>query len=335
MKFIDEAIIDVTAGDGGSGCVSFRREKHVPRGGPNGGDGGDGGDCILKSEAGKTTLLDLKMQRRYQAQNGERGRGKNQFGKRGEDCLIAVPVGTLVRLADTGEVLFDFEREGQEFVAVKGGKGGHGNTHYVSSTRQAPKTAQEGQKGEQRKIRLELKLLADVGLVGFPNAGKSTLISAVSNARPKIADYPFTTKVPHLGLVRLDAQRSFVMADIPGLIEGAHEGKGMGIQFLKHIERTRVLLHLIDLTDSAHPDPWQSYLSLHQELLAYSPSLSQKPQIVVLTKMDLPSARSARAAVEKKFHAEGKKVLAVSAVARQGMTSLLTEIGKLLWREKT
>ncbi|MBI4223946.1 MAG: GTPase ObgE [Deltaproteobacteria bacterium] len=330
MKFVDEATLELKAGDGGNGCVSFRREKHVPRGGPNGGDGGDGGDCIFKAGSGITTLLDLKMQREYQAGRGEHGRGKNQFGKRGADCLIPVPVGTLVKDAESREVLFDFTREGQTLVIAKGGRGGHGNTHYVTSTRQAPRTAQEGQKGETKKILLELKLLADVGLIGLPNAGKSTLISVISKARPKIADYPFTTKVPHLGVVRLGEEKSFVAADIPGLIEGAHDGKGMGVQFLKHIERTRVLLHLIDLADPFHPDPTSSYQSLRRELAAYSPQLSKKPELIVLTKMDLPEARSRRKAAEKKFLAEGKKVFSISAVKQEGLQKLLTEIGKLL-----
>ncbi|MBI4125543.1 MAG: GTPase ObgE [Deltaproteobacteria bacterium] len=333
MKFVDEATLELKAGDGGNGCVSFRREKRVPRGGPDGGDGGDGGDCTVKAESGLTTLLDLKMQRRYQAGRGEHGRGKNQFGKRGADCLIVVPVGTLVRSAESQEVLFDFTREGQTFVAARGGRGGHGNTHYATSTRQSPRTAQEGQKGEIKKILLELKLLADVGLLGLPNAGKSTLISVISKARPKIADYPFTTKIPHLGVVRIGEERSFVAADIPGLIEGAHDGKGMGVQFLKHIERTRVLLHLIDLTDPAQPDPCHSYQLLRGELAAYSPELLQKPELIVLTKMDLPEARSKRGAAEKKFLAEGKKVFFISAVKHEGLQSLLTQVGKLLWKE--
>lgn len=330
MKFIDEAIIEVQAGDGGDGCVSFRREKRVPKGGPNGGDGGDGGDGILQTREGLTTLMDLHYRKRFRAGRGGHGKGKDQFGKRGDDVVIAVPVGTTVWEADTNQRLTDLTRPGERFVAARGGRGGHGNTHYVSSTRQAPRIAQPGTKGEARRIRLELKLLADVGLIGFPNAGKSSLIAAVSNARPKIAAYPFTTKVPHLGLVRLGPESSFVMADIPGLIEGAHAGKGMGIQFLKHIERTRILLHLIDLSDPALSDPYQGYVSLRKELKAYQTRLLEKPEIVVLTKMDLPEARAREAEVAEVLRREQKPVVSISAATRTGLDRLLTEVQKLL-----
>lgn len=330
MKFIDEAIVEVKAGDGGNGCVSFRREKHVPRGGPNGGDGGGGGDCILKAKAGLTTLLDLQYRKRFSAGRGEHGRGKDQFGKRGDDTIIAVPVGTEIWDEASGKKLVDLTEAGVICVVAKGGKGGHGNAHYVSATRQAPRIAQKGTEGEERKIRLELKLLADVGLIGFPNSGKSTLLSVVSNARPKIAGYPFTTKTPHLGLVRLGPEKSFVMADIPGLIEGAHQGRGMGIQFLKHIERTRVLIHLIDLSDPAHPNPVKAYQVLRQELSAYSPSLLEKPELIVLTKMDLTEAKGLSAEARKNFSELDKKVLPISAVKQEGLESLLTWVWKLL-----
>lgn len=344
MKFIDEAIIEVKAGDGGNGCVSFRREKYVPRGGPDGGDGGAGGSCIVRSKAGITTLMDLKYRKRFEAKRGGHGKGKNMFGAAGEDVVITVPVGTLLKDAVTQRVLRDFIKPGEEFVVARGGKRGHGNTHYTTATRQAPDFAQKGTPGEERKILLELKLLADVGLIGFPNAGKSTLISAISNARPKIADYPFTTKVPHLGVVRLDREKSFVVADIPGLIEGAHEGAGMGVQFLKHIERTQVLLHLIDMTDPEHGDPWEQYEAIRAELKAYrgdfigagkAPSreirsLCDKPGIVVLTKMDLPEALEKKKETEALFKKRKKRVLSISAAKREGLKTLIEKMAELL-----
>ena len=330
MKFIDEAIIEIKAGDGGDGCVSFRREKYVARGGPDGGNGGHGGSCIVKSKAGITTLMDLKYRKRFEAENGEHGKGKNMYGKAGEDVVIVVPVGTVIKDPDSGTVLIDFTKPGQEFVVAKGGRGGHGNTHYASSTRQAPDFANKGTPGKECRIRLELKLLADVGLIGFPNAGKSTLISAISNARPKIADYPFTTKVPHLGVVRVDVEKSFVVADIPGLIEGAHEGAGMGIQFLKHIERTRLLLHLIDITDPEHTDPLEQYKAIWAELKAYRADLAKKPELIILTKMDIPEAHERKKEAEAIFKKLKKKVLSISAVKREGLKTLIEETAKLL-----
>ena len=333
MKFIDEAIIEVKAGDGGDGCVSFRREKYVPRGGPNGGDGGRGGSCILKARSGLNTLMDLKFRKRFEATRGMHGKGKDMFGRMGKDIVIELPVGTIVRDADTNKIIIDLAREDQAFIIAKGGKGGHGNTHYASSTRQVPRTAQEGGKGEERRIKLELKLLADVGLVGFPNAGKSTLISVISNAKPKIADYPFTTKVPHLGVVRIDEGKSFVMADIPGLIEGAHTGKGMGIQFLKHIERTRVLLHLIDLSDPEYPDAWKAYTTLRKELEAHTPELLKKPEIIVLTKTDLPDVQEAIKKACQLFEKKGHPVLAISAAKHEGLKPLLKKVSQ--WVQKS
>lgn len=330
MKFIDEATIEVKAGDGGNGCVSFRREKFVPKGGPDGGDGGDGGDCVLKAKDGLTTLMDLQYRKRFEAERGTHGKGKKMFGKQGKDVVIHLPTGTVVFDADANQCLTDLSKAGEEFVIAKGGRGGHGNAHYVSSTRQAPRIAQKGQKGEEKRIRLELKLLADVGLVGFPNSGKSTLLSVVSNAKPKIADYPFTTKVPHLGIVRLGEEKSFVMADIPGLIEGAHQGKGMGIQFLKHIERTRVLVYLIDITDSTHLQPLQNYQTLRKELQAFSPDLLHKPELIVLTKMDLTEAKQRKSQVESDFLAKDKPVVSISAVKQAGLANLLTWLEKLL-----
>lgn len=331
MKFIDEAIIEVKAGDGGNGCISFRREKFVPRGGPDGGDGGDGGDCVLKAKEGLTTLMDLQYRKRFEAGRGVHGKGKRMFGKRGKGVVIDLPTGTVAFDSDTNQFLVDLAKDGEEFIVAKGGRGGHGNAHYVSSTRQAPRIAQKGEKGDTKKLRLELKLLADVGLVGFPNSGKSTLLSVVSNARPKIADWPFTTKVPHLGIVRLGEQRSFVMADIPGLIEGAHQGKGMGIQFLKHIERTRILLHLIDLSDPTRPDPCDSYRALRQELGAYHATLLDKPELIVLTKMDLPQVGGKKSDVEGYFKGRDKSVISISAVKRQGLPYLFREIARQLF----
>lgn len=328
MKFIDEAIIEVKAGDGGNGCISFRREKYVPQGGPDGGKGGDGGDCLLLARPGLTTLMDLKYRRRFEAGNGSNGRGKNQFGKNGKEVVIEIPVGTVVWNADTNKVIVDFTKPEQTFLLAKGGKGGLGNSHFATSTKQAPRIAQTGKKGEEKKIRLELKLLADVGLIGFPNAGKSTLISVISNAKPKIADYPFTTKVPHLGVVHFEEGKSFVVADIPGLIEGAHAGAGMGIQFLKHIERTRILLHLIDVTDPTHPDPLEAYELLRKELKAYGPHLLEKPEIIVLTKMDLPEVAEKKAKLERYFKKQKKQVVAISAVKKEGLKTLLTSISK-------
>jgi len=330
MKFIDEAIIEVTAGDGGNGCASFRREKYVPRGGPDGGDGGDGGSVIFYSDKGLSTLMDIHYHHHFKAGRAGHGKGKQMTGRNGEDKIIKVPLGTVVYDFDTGELLADINADKMEWVAAKGGRGGLGNMHFTSSTHQAPREKTPGEMGERKKLRLELKLLADVGLVGLPNAGKSTLISSVSNARPKIANYPFTTKIPSLGLVKVGEGRSFVMADIPGLIEGAHEGAGMGIQFLKHIERTRIILHLIDLSDPSHTDAVKSYKAIRKELKAFNPDLAHRPEIVALTKMDLPDVSDVSAEAKKALKKAGaKKVLAISAATRLGLDKLLQEIWKI------
>ncbi|MBN1283438.1 MAG: GTPase ObgE [Proteobacteria bacterium] len=331
MKFIDEAIIEVTAGDGGNGCASFRREKYVPRGGPDGGDGGDGGSVVFRTDGGLTTLMDVRYKRHFKAGRGGHGKGKQMYGAAGESCLVRLPAGTEVHDADTGEILADLDRPGIEWTAAAGGKGGLGNMRFASSTHQAPREHTPGTKGERRRLRLTLKLLADVGLVGLPNAGKSTLISALSNARPKIAAYPFTTKTPCLGMAKGPDGAGFVIADIPGLIEGAHEGAGMGIQFLKHIERTRIILHLIDPTDPSHEDAAAGYSAIRGELGAYSEELRGRPEIVVLTKMDLPEARERRAEAEAGLSRVGVgRAIAISAPTHEGLGELLTEVAKAL-----
>src|SRR5213593_624663 len=284
--FIDEAKIRVKAGDGGNGCVAFRREKYVPRGGPSGGDGGKGGDVIMESSERHNTLVHFRFNPEYKAERGRHGEGSNRTGREGSDVVLKVPVGTIVYDSDTGEKVHDFSRPDERIVIARGGRGGRGNARFATSTHQAPREHEDGHPGEERTFRLELKLLAEVGLVGFPNVGKSTLISCISAARPKIADYPFTTLQPHLGVVALDLDRSFVMADIPGLIAGAHLGRGLGVRFLKHVERTRLLLHLIDVADSPDGDPAEDYRILMNELESFSPIMSTKPMLLVASKID-------------------------------------------------
>src|ERR1700741_3184078 len=290
MLFLDEARILVKAGDGGNGCLAFRREKYVPRGGPNGGDGGRGGDVELVSTAHQNTLLQFSYNPEHKAERGRHGEGSNKTGADGRSIEVQVPVGTVVYDESTSERLFDFTEPGQRFVVARGGRGGKGNARFATSTHQAPTEHEPGQPGDEKRLRLELKLLADVGLVGFPNSGKSTLISRISAARPKIADYPFTTLEPNLGVVQLDDYRSFVVADIPGLIEGAHLGAGLGIQFLRHIERTRLLAHLVDVSESSGRDPVRDFEIVLAELASFSEALVAKPMIVVATKMDAAQA---------------------------------------------
>ena len=288
MKFVDEASIQVDAGDGGNGCVSFRREKYIPFGGPNGGDGGDGGSVYLVGDEGLNTLADFRHQRKYRAERGQNGMGKNCTGKSGEDCFVRVPIGTIVTDADTQEVIGDVVEEGQKLLVAKGGHHGLGNTHFKSSTNRAPRQATHGTPGEHRFLHLELKVLADVGLLGLPNAGKSTLISAVSAARPKVADYPFTTLYPNLGVVSVESHRSFVIADIPGLIEGAAEGAGLGIQFLKHLSRTALILHLVDVAPyEGSGDPLHNAQVIENELRKFSAELYAKERWLVFNKIDL------------------------------------------------
>jgi GTP-binding protein len=321
VKFIDEATITVQSGNGGSGCVSFRREKFVPRGGPDGGDGGKGGDIILKSTSRRRTLLPFRYKSQFKASHGANGQGKQKTGRSGEDLVLEVPPGTIVRNAETGKILKDFNQADETFVAAPGGRGGQGNLRFKSATHRAPKFAQPGEPGLTLTLALELKLLADVGLVGLPNAGKSTLISAISAARPKIADYPFTTLVPNLGMVKVGGAEPFVVADIPGLIAGAHQGAGLGDRFLRHVERTRILVHLVDAAAIDPEHPSQAYETINDELSRYSPELSVKPRIVVLNKMDLPDTG---AAADLFSAAVGRvPVFRISAATGEGVDQLL------------
>ena len=325
--FFDEAKIYVKGGDGGNGCVSFRREKYVPFGGPNGGDGGKGGDVYLVVNPHLNTLVAFKRQRHFKAQRGGHGRGKNQTGRSGEDLVIEVPPGTVVRDAKTGEFIADLTEPGQKVLVARGGRGGRGNAAFATPTNQAPRIAERGEPGQERWLHLELKLIADVGIVGVPNAGKSTLLAAVSAARPKIADYPFTTLEPNLGVVALDEATSFVMADIPGLIEGASRGAGLGHTFLRHIERTRLIVHLLD---GASPNPLRDYETINEELALFDEKLAAKPQLVVLNKIDLPQAQAIWPAVKEAIEARGKPILSISALTGQGVREMLGRVAEML-----
>lgn len=330
MKFIDEAIITVESGDGGRGCVSFRREKHVPRGGPDGGDGGKGGDVILKSTSRRRTLFPFQLKRQFKAKNGAHGQGKQKTGRNGKDLIIEIPPGTLVKDADTSEVLKDFTAAGDDYIVVSGGRGGLGNARFKTSTNRAPRYAQPGEEGQNRRLKLELKLLADVGIIGLPNAGKSTLISKISSANPKIGSYPFTTLTPTLGVVETDWSDPFVVADIPGLIEGAHAGAGLGTQFLRHIERTRILIHLIDAGSIDREHPLDHFKTVNRELGSFNPQLNQKPQIVTLNKMDLPGAKKAADIFAAAL--DDEPVILISALKKKGMKRLISRIIELLDR---
>ncbi|HEY4715656.1 MAG TPA: GTPase ObgE [bacterium] len=329
MKFIDEAKIYLKAGDGGNGCISFRREKYVPRGGPDGGNGGNGGNIILKADDSLNTLIDFKYKRHYRAKNGEHGRGKDQYGKNGPDLVIKVPCGTIVKNADTGNVIVDLEKNGTVFVIAKSGKGGRGNTSFTTSVRRAPRIAEKGQEGDELWIKLELHLIADVGIMGMPNVGKSTLISKISAAKPKVADYPFTTLAPNLGVVKFGDFASFVMADMPGLIEGAHDGTGLGITFLKHIERARVLLHLVTLQDE-DADAVENYNLLRKEMQMYKDTLLGKTEIVALNKIDQPWIREKFPGIKENFEKIGIKVYPISAVNGEGVDKLIHAIVNVL-----
>jgi GTP-binding protein len=325
--FFDEAKIYVKSGDGGDGCVAFRREKYVPFGGPNGGNGGQGGDVYLVTDPNLNTLIHFRKGVHFRAENGGRGSGKNQQGKQGEKRLVPVPVGTMVYDADTDEFLADLVTEGQRVLVARGGRGGRGNAAFASPTQQAPRLAEHGEPGQERWLRLELKLIADVGVIGMPNAGKSTLLSVVSAARPKIAAYPFTTLQPNLGVVQVDEHQSFVMADVPGLIEGASEGTGLGHQFLRHVERTRLLLHLLD---GAAVDPLADYETINRELAEFSERLAAKPQVVVLNKMDLPDAQAWWPLVQEAMQEQEIETYAISAVSGEGVRSLMQRALEIL-----
>lgn len=320
MRFIDEATITVQSGNGGRGCVSFRREKFIEKGGPDGGDGGDGGSVILKVSAKKRTLYEFRHKKLVKAKNGGHGQGQQKHGKNGEDVLIELPPGTVVSDANTGEIIHDFVEAEETFVIAKGGRGGQGNKRFATSRNRVPRFAQPGEAGQILDIKLELKLMADVGIIGFPNAGKSTLISVLSSARPKTGNYPFTTLTPNIGMVENDRGEPFAVADIPGLIEGAHTGTGLGIKFLRHVERTRLLLHLIDASDLNPEDPTSSYRTINRELSLYSKKLAEKKQIVVLNKMDLPGAPEAADLFQKAL--PDCQVLRISAFTTKGVRSL-------------
>jgi GTPase len=337
--FVDEAKIAVKAGDGGNGCVAFRREKYVPRGGPSGGDGGHGGSVYVEANPNDNTLLRYRYNREFKADRGRHGEGSNCTGESGEDMILKVPVGTLVFDSDNSELLADLKEPGQRVLVAQGGKGGRGNQHFAKPWHQAPREKEEGQPGEERHLRLELKLLADVGLVGFPNAGKSTLISVISAARPKIANYPFTTLEPNLGVVNADGGtgghgtelgRTFVVADLPGLIEGASEGAGLGTRFLRHVERTRLLVHLIDTSDTAEKDPVEAFDIIEGELHAFSEALTRKPQIVVATKLDATTDRSKLDELRDFSNKRGIEFHAISAATGEGVKELVRAIADAL-----
>lgn len=326
--FVDEVIIKVKAGDGGNGCMAFRREKFVPKGGPSGGDGGRGGDVVFYASTHYNTLLHFRFNPEHTAERGRHGEGSNRSGRNGESIEVPVPVGTIAYDAETGDLIHDFAVEGERFTIAKGGRGGRGNQHFATSTNQAPTRHEPGRPGDELRIRLELKLLADVGLVGFPNAGKSTLISRISAARPKIADYPFTTLEPNLGVVKADDLRTFVVADIPGLIEGAHLGHGLGIQFLRHIERTRLLLHLVDVSDASGRDPVQDFHVILDELASYSEELPGKPMFVVATKLDAAQDPDRCSALKTAASQARMPFFEISAVTGQGIPELIRAVAR-------
>jgi GTP-binding protein len=330
VKFVDEVSITVQSGDGGNGCVSFRREKFVPRGGPDGGDGGRGGDVLLRASPRKRTLYDFHFKHQFKAQNGGHGQGRQKAGKQGKNLVIDLPPGTLVIDATTGKLLKDLLHPGDEYCVAQGGRGGRGNTHFKSATHRAPRFAQPGEPGRQLHLRLELKLIADVGIIGLPNAGKSTLIHAISSAKPKIGAYPFTTLTPNLAVVRTDWSEPFVMADIPGLIAGAHQGAGLGMRFLRHIERTRILVHVIDASRIDPERPLEAFQTVNTELSEYNPALVGKPQIVVLNKMDLNDTQQKAASFEANL--PENTVLQISAATGAGTDRLISHILECLER---
>ncbi len=328
--FVDKANITIKAGNGGNGLVSFHREKYVPDGGPDGGDGGRGGNIIFKADKTISTLIDFAHKKTFTARNGEDGKARNSSGRKGEDLYILVPVGTVIKEATTGRVMKDMSEDGEEFIAAKGGNGGWGNVHFATATRQTPKFAKDGLKGQERELILELKLIADVGLAGFPNVGKSTLLSAVSAARPKIANYHFTTLEPNLGVIKMGEGKSFVMADIPGLIEGAHEGIGLGHEFLRHIERTRLIVHIVDVSGIEGRNPIEDYEKINNELSLYSASLAERPQIVVANKTDIIQDESLLEEFRKFIEEKGLKLFEISAAAHKGTKELINYVSQIL-----
>lgn len=334
MHFIDYVTIFVKAGDGGRGCVSFRREKYVPRGGPDGGDGGRGGHIIFRATDELNTLIDLRYHREYRAQRGQHGMGKKMHGKDGEDLVIPVPVGTIIKEADSESVIIDLDQDGLMAIIAKGGRGGLGNAHFATPVRQAPRYAQPGEPGEEKHLVLELKLFADIGLIGLPNAGKSTLLSVISAARPKIAAYPFTTLAPVLGVVKMADYRSFVVADIPGLIEGAHRGVGLGFQFLRHVERTTMLLHLVDVSEMAQGDPVDNFETILRELELYSPDLMKKPQAAAGTKSDIAGNKERLDKIRRYCEDRGMDFFTVSAVTGEGISQLISYLAAKLGQIK-
>ncbi len=332
MQFIDLVKIHVKAGDGGNGCAAFRRESHTPKGGPSGGDGGGGGSVVLQADHQLNTLINFRFKREFRAQRGEDGRGKDQYGKGGEDLILKVPPGTMVYDFETSELLADLSTDGDRLVVADGGHGGKGNIHFATPWNQAPQEQEDGTLGGELDLRLELKLLADVGLLGYPSVGKSTFIAKVSKARPKIADYPFTTLVPNLGVVRLDTERHMVIADIPGLIEGASDGAGLGHQFLRHVERCRVLVHIVEASDFTGPerDPIGDYDRINKELARYAPDLAKKPQILVLNKIDLTETRDSAREIEAAFADRGVSLLTMSSITGEGVDDVLNQCWQTL-----
>jgi GTP-binding protein len=332
--FIDRVKIKIKAGDGGNGVTAFRREKFVPRGGPSGGDGGVGGDIWLESDEGLNTLLHLRYNPEHKAERGKHGEGSNRHGKDGESVTVKVPVGTQVLNAEDNELLFDFTEAGQRYLAAKGGKGGWGNAHFATPTRRAPKFHYTGRPGQEKELQLELKLIADVGLVGFPNAGKSTLISVISAAKPKIADYPFTTLEPNLGVVDMGDYKTFVVADIPGLIEGASEGAGLGDRFLRHVERTKLMLHLVDVSSLSGRDPVEDYEIINCELANYSPDLAERPQIVVATKLDALDEPERLEKLRSRAKKDRREFFEISSVTGLGLKELVSAVARRLERNR-
>ena len=328
--FTDYAKITIKSGNGGDGAVTFRREKYVAAGGPDGGDGGRGGSIYFRVDPNANTLIDFRYTKKFKAQSGENGSGGHKYGKSGEDLYINVPIGTIIKDAETGKIVADLSKEGQEELVLKGGRGGKGNSHFATATRQVPRFAQAGEEGEEKEVILELKLLADVGLLGFPNVGKSTFLSVVTDAKPKIANYHFTTIEPNLGVVKLQSGDSFVIADIPGIIEGASEGVGLGIQFLRHVERTRLLLHVIDISGIEGRDPVQDFYTINEELKSYSEKLSTRKQIIVANKIDVMQDDTSLKELEELAKKEGLELFKISGVTGQGVSELLNRVSEVL-----